>query len=305
MIIFEKIKKAFFNPRLLLVHICQYWPFRYISDKNYLKLFYHAHLGKKLNLESPVTFNEKLQWLKLYDRKKEYGIMSDKYLVREYIKKAIGEEYLIPLFGVWDDANKIDFDKLPEQFVLKCNHDSGSVFICTDKKNFNKEKVVKKLNKALKRQYFWTSREWNYKIIEPKVIAEKYMIDNSGEDLKDYKFYCFNGLPKFIAVHSGRFTNHIRNFYTLDWEFIPVQGGCPNNPLADIERPAQLEKMIELAKKLSENLYHVRVDFYISNNQVYFGELTFHSAGGAAKYEPFSYDELWGSYMKLPISNTK
>ena len=300
MMILKKMKKVIFNPNLLLVHMCQHWPFRCISDENYLKLFFKTYQGKMLNLNNPKTFNEKLQCLKLYDRRPEYTVLSDKFLVRDYIKEKIGEEYLIPLLGVWDSAEQIDFDMLPNQFVLKCNHDSGSVIICDDKSRLNKKAVIGKLEKALKCQYFWTSREWNYHDIQPKVVAEQFMVDESGCDLKDYKFFCFDGMPKFIQVDAGRFSNHKRNFYTIDWEFIPVEYGCPNDSSMDVEKPKQLEHMLELATELSRGIPHVRVDFYIVRNHIYFGELTFHHGGGAMKVDPFSYDELWGDYLALP-----
>lgn len=296
----EKIKKCFRNPALLLLHMCQYWPFRCISDEAYLKLFFRVYQGFKLNLNNPETFNAKLQWLKLYDRRPKYTIMSDKYLVRDYVKETIGEDYLIPLLGVWDYADQIDFDKLPNQFVLKCNHDSGSIIVCTDKANFNKEVAVKKLNKALSRQYYWTSREWNYRGIQPRVIAEKYMIDKKVSDLKDYKFFCFDGIPRFIQLDSGRFTDHKRNFYTTEWEIIPVEYGCPNDFNLDIKSPPQLDQMMKLAKTLSKGMPHVRVDFYIVDSRIYFGELTFHHGGGAMNVDPFYYDKLWGEYLKLP-----
>lgn len=296
----NKIKKAVNNPRLFLTHLCQYWPFRYISDENYLKLFFRAHQGYKLDLENPKTFNEKLQWLKLYERRPEYALMTDKYLVREYIKEKIGEEVLIPLLGVWENAKDIDFNKLPNSFVLKCNHDSGSVVVCSDKNKLDIAETIKKLNKALKIQYYWKSREWNYHDIKPRIIAEKYMTDESGVGLTDYKFFCFNGVPSFIQLDRGRFVNHIRNFYTSNWEYIPVEYGCKNDPSLEIEKPIQFEKMMKYAKKLSKGIPHVRVDFYISGGKIYFGELTFHHGGGAMNVVPFSYDEEWGKLLELP-----
>ena len=288
----NKIKKAITNPTLLITHLCRYWPFRYISDERYLKLFFKAHQGKKLNLDDPKTYNEKLQWLKLFDRCEEYTMMSDKYLVRDFIKEKIGDEYLIPLLGVWDKASDIDYSKLPDQFVLKCNHDSGSVIICKDKKTFNKVIAEKKLRKALKKQYFWKSREWNYKNIKPRIIAEKYMVDETGNDLKDYKLFCFSGEPKFIQVDAGRFVDHVRNFYTTEY-------GCKNDKELVIEKPEKLAEMLNLARILSKDIIHVRVDFYISNGNIYFGELTFHHGGGVMRIEPWSYDVLWGNYLEL------
>lgn len=302
----NKIKKAITNPTLVITHFCRYWPFRCISDERYLKLFFKAHQGKKLNLDNPITYNEKLQWLKLFDRCEEYTMMTDKYLVRDYIKEKIGDEYLIPLLGVWDKASDIDYLVLPDQFVLKCNHDSGSVIICKDKATFNKDAAEKKLKKALEKQYFWKSREWNYRNIKPRIIAEKYMVDETGEDLKDYKLFCFSGEPKFIQVDAGRFVDHVRNFYTIDWDFIPVEYGCKNSKELVIEKPEKLSEMLKLAKILSRGMPHVRVDFYISNDKIYFGELTFHHGGGVMRIEPYSYDVLWGHYLELgEVKNKK
>lgn len=296
--LFEKLKKK--NKVVVLVHLCRYWPFRLVSDEYYLKLFYYAYQDKKLDLNQPVTFSEKLQWLKLYDRKSEYTMMTDKYKVREFVKNTIGEKYLIPILGVWDDANEIDFSLLPEQFVLKSNNDSGTVIICKNKKDFNKKEAIGRLNKALRTNYFWKGREWNYKDIIPKVIAEKYMNDGNEDGLTDYKYFCFDGEPKFVQVDSGRFKKHIRNFYTVDWEYIEVENGCRSDKNKVMQKPKNHSEMLNLARKLSQNIPHVRVDFYVSNGKVFFGEMTFHHGGGAMKVEPFEYDKLWGSYLRLP-----
>lgn len=298
--IIEKIKKVIKNPILILVHMCRYWPFRYISDKKYLELFFKGGQGRKLDIENPKTYTEKLQWLKLYNRKPEYTMMSDKYLVRNYVENKIGEKYLIPLLGVWDSVDEINIDDLPNQFVLKTNHDSGSIIICKDKKIFDWKYARKTLRKALKTQYYWKSREYNYYNINRKIIAEQYMVDKKDGELRDYKFYCFNGEPKFIQVDVGRFSNHIENFYTLQWEFIPVEWGVPNNKDIIKNKPEKLDEMIRLAINLSRGIPHVRVDFYIVNGNVYFGELTFHSSGGIGKIIPELYDYKWGRYLTLP-----
>lgn len=293
-----KIKRILQNPLLLLVHMCRHWPFRYISDKTYLKLSFRAYQGYKLNLNKVRTFNEKIQWLKLYDRDNKYTELTDKYLVRKYIKESIGEQYLIPLLGVWNNINEIDFSKLPSQFVLKCNHDSGSVIICKDKEKFNIKKVKKQLKKNLNTQYFWKSREYNYKNINRKIIAEKYMVDKDGKEINDYKFFCFNGEPKFIQVDFERHTKHIRNYYNIDGTLIPVEYGCENDTnlaLPDIK----LNEMLDIAKKLSKNFIMVRVDLYQIKNKIYFGELTFHHGGGFMKVNPFEYDKKWGSYIDI------
>ena len=295
----NKIIKVLKNPLLLILHMCQHWPFRYISDKTFLKLYFRTYQGYKLNIEEPKTFNEKIQWLKINDKNEKYTELTDKYLVRNYIKEKIGEKYLIPLLGTWNNAKDINFDKLPNQFVLKCNHDSASVIICKDKEKFNKKKAIRKLNKALKYQYFWKSREYNYKNIEPKIIAEKYMVDQKSEELVDYKFFCFNGEPKFIQVDIGRFTKHIRNYYDIDGSFIPVEYGCPNDEKIAINEDINLNEMIRLAKILSKDLIMVRVDLYQVKGKIYFGEMTFHHGGGSMQVKPFKYDEEWGKYIDL------
>lgn len=296
----NQIIKKIFNPYLIATHICRHWPFRLISDESYLKMFYCAHQGEKLDLSNPRGYNAKLQWLKLYDRRDCYTMMSDKYLVREYVKKKIGEEYLIPLLGVWDSAEEIDYSSLPNQFVLKCNHDSGSVVICRDKSKLDVEKTNKKLNRHLKKDYYWMSREYNYKKIKRKIVAEQLMTDGDSTELTDYKFFCFNGKPMFIQVDMDRFTDHIRNFYSPEWKFIDVRYGCKNDKKRNISKPRQLSEMLELAHKLSKGYPHIRVDFYVSNGHIYFGELTFHHGGGVMKIAPKRYDYVWGDYLELP-----
>lgn len=284
----------------IMAHVCRYWPFRMISDERYLKMFYKGYQHRNLNLSNPRTFNEKLQWLKLYDRRPEYTEMSDKYLVRDYVKKKIGEKYLVPLLGVWEHVDEIDYDALPEQFVLKCNHDSGSVCVCKDKETFDFKSAKKKLKKALHTQYYWKSREWNYRNIKRKIVAESYLENDESGDLADYKYFCFDGEPQFIQVDISRFTNHVRNFYDCNWKFIDVEYGCKNDELKVLPKPKEHEEMIKLAKILSVGYPHVRVDFYVCKKQVFFGELTFHHGGGVMPIYPFQYDEQWGKLLNLP-----
>lgn len=300
LLMIARIQRAIKSPLLFLVHFFQCRPFCYlISDKNWLKMMYYAYHHKKLDLETPHTYNEKLQWLKLYDRKPEYRMMSDKYAVRKFIAEKIGNEYLVPLLGVWDRVDDVDFDALPKQFVLKCNHDSAGLVICKDKKKLNIARAKKKLKKCLKVDYFWAGREDNYRVVEKKIIAEKYMTDGDKDELTDYKFFCFNGKPEFVQVDSGRFSKHIRNFYDTSWNFIDVQNGCMNDRTAVIPRPSNLDKMLEIAKILSEGMKHVRVDLYDISNQIYFGELTFHHGGGCMSIIPELYDEKWGEFLKI------
>lgn len=276
-----------------------------MSDEKYLARRYNAVVGKKLNLEDPKTFNEKLQWLKLYNRRPEYTMMADKVAVRDYIAKTIGEEYLIPCLGVWDDPDDIDFNTLPDQFVLKCNHNSGlGMCICKDKSKLDIEKVKAGLRKGLKQNYYLSGREWPYKNIKPRIIVEKYMTDESGTDLKDYKVMCFDGKPKLIQVHKGRFVDHTQDFYDTDWNFMKIYQGCKNSDEL-MPKPVFMDEMLALSEKLAVGIPHVRVDWYFVNGQLYFGELTFFDASGFDEFEPNEYNEILGSWITLPeVKNT-
>lgn len=277
----------------------------FIPDKAYLKLQYKLNFGKKLNLKSPETFNEKLQWLKLYDRKSEYVQLVDKYRVREYIANKIGKEYLIPLIGVWDKFEDIDFAKLPNQFVLKCNHDSGSVIICKDKNTFNFEKAKVKLSRGLKRNLYYFGREWPYKDVPPKIIAEKYMVDAQIAELRDYKIFCFSGEPKIVLVCADRFTDEglRENFYDLNWHLLNIQRPKHSNTTYYIKKPKNLDAMLSLARTLSQNIPFVRVDFYDINGEIYFGEMTFFPASGFERFVPEEWDYKLGEWIKLPDKN--
>ena len=271
-----------------------------IPDPAFLRMAYFAFIGKRLNLDNPQTFNEKLQWLKLYNRRPEYTMMVDKYLVRDYIAKTIGEEYLIPLLGVWDDPDEIDFEALPNQFVLKCNHNSGlGMCICKDKSKLDIKKVREELRRGLKQDYYLTSREWPYKNVPRKIICEQYMDDGSGE-LKDYKFMCFDGEVKCSFVCSDRFnTNGLRvTFYDNDWKMMPFERHYPRATTPH-PRPLRFEEMKELAAKLSKGMPFVRVDFYEIQGKPYFGELTFYPGSGFEEFSPESWDYTLGSYINL------
>lgn len=273
--------------------------FNFISDKTFVKFQYKMATGKKLHLNNPITFNEKLQWIKLYDRNPLYTKLVDKYKVRSFVKERIGADYLIPLLGKWDNVSDIDIQKLPDSFVLKCNHDSGGIVICADKSKLNWDKDKKKLEAHLKQNHFYLSREWAYKNVKPCIIAEKYMIDDIVHELRDYKFFCFNGIPKLIQVDFNRFTNHKRNFYTLNWEFIDLAVKCSNDPNADIHKPINLEEMIEIAKKLSAGFPEVRVDLYSINGKTYFGEMTLYHGGGFEKFSSEEFARIMGSWINI------
>ncbi|MCH5320251.1 MAG: glycosyl transferase [Eubacterium sp.] len=273
--------------------------FDWMPDELYVRLCYKCHMGKKLNLKNPQTFNEKLQWLKLYDRKPEYTRLVDKYAVREHIKEKIGEEYLIPLIGVWDRVEDIDFDKLPNQFVLKCTHDSGGLVICNDKSTLDIEEAKKTLQHFYKREYYYIQREWPYKNVPHRIIAEKYMVDESGTQLKDYKFFCFDGEPKAVQIVTDRTVSKRSDFFDINFNRLPFARGS-NNSGKEIKKPQGYDEMVRLAKVLSQGFAHIRVDFYDVNGKVYFGELTFFSNSGFSKFHPDKYDKIFGDWIKLP-----
>ena len=301
------IKKYINNPCRIFALPAARRAMSFIPDKVYLKILFYSLIGRKLNLENPKTFNEKLQWLKLYDRNPIYTKLVDKYEVRKFMASVIGEEYLIPLIGVWDKVEDIDFNILPNQFVLKCTHDSGGIIICTDKSKLNIANVKKKLRKCLNKNFYYYGREWPYKNIKPKIICEKYMTDESGTALKDYKLMCFNGKVKCVFVCSNRNSVEGLNIdiYDMNWDLMPVQR--PDSPNSGVvtPKPKTFDMMVEFAQRLSKDIPFVRVDFYEINGQLYFGELTFYPASGFEKFEPESYDYLLGSWLQLPSINCK
>ena len=297
--IFEFLKKPIkFIPVLAKQGLLSWMP-----DKRYLKLLYRCEMGVSLNLKNPTTFNEKLQWLKLYDRNPLYTKLVDKYEVREYIADAIGEEYVIPLYGVWDDSEDIDFDSLPNQFVLKCTHDSGSVIVCTDESKFDKNKAKKKLKKAQRFNFYYLGREWPYKNVKPRIIAEKYMLNAEGsKELTDYKWFCFDGVAKamFIATDRQSFGEETKfDFFDMEFRHLPFTNGHPN-ATQEIKKPGSFELMRELAERISKDIPHVRVDFYEANGQIYFGEMTFYHWGGMKPFQPEEWDYIFGSWIQLP-----
>lgn len=269
------------------------------SDKTYLKWQYRANVRKKLNLKSPQTFNEKLQWLKLYNRDATQTQMVDKYAVRDYVATTIGDQYLIPLLGVWDRAEDIDFESLPQQFVLKCNHDSGSVIICKDKDTFDKEAAIKKLSGKLNRDMFYWSREWPYKNVQKKIICEKFMRDHDFDVLNVFKILNFNNGEQIIQViQNDKTENESIDYFDPRWNVLSLRQNFPNskNPLP---KPQTLDKMLDLAKKLSAGFPFLRTDFYEINGEVYFSEFTFFSDAGMGKFYPEEWDMKLGERMDL------
>ena len=274
-----------------------------MDDEKYLKKLYTVNFGKELDLENPKTFNEKLQWLKLYDRKPEYTMMVDKSKVREYVVEKLGEEYLIPLLGVWDDPEEIDFDKLPNQFVLKCNHNSGlGMCICKDKSKLDIKKVKAELKKGLKENFYLRGREWPYKDVPRKIICEKYMVDESGYELKDYKIFCFNGEPKALFVATDRMTDTKFDFFDVEFNHLPFTNGHPNAE-KEIAKPQNLDEMLKAASILSKGIPQVRIDLYNVNGKILFGEMTFSHWSGMVPFEPDEWDERFGEWIVLPKNN--
>ena len=271
-----------------------------LSDATFLKLTYRVRFGKKLNLKNPKTFNEKLQWLKLYDRNPKYVDMADKIKAKKYVADIIGSKYIIPTLGVYDSFEQIDFEKLPNQFVLKCNHDSGSVVICKDKSQFNIEKAKQKLQKGLRTDAFLEGREWPYKDIDRKILAEEYLEEPGIEELRDYKLMCFNGKVKCSFVGSERFSGDGLKvtFYDRNWKPMPFERHYPRSK-KPIDKPVHYEEMVNMAEKLSDNIPFLRVDFYEVGGKVYFGELTFYPGSGWEEFTPELWDEKLGSWIEL------
>lgn len=298
---FNKIKKAITQPRILGIYLLYKFAWLF-SDRLYLKLMFRLQMGYWMDFDNPQTFNEKLQWLKLYNRRPEYTQMVDKYAVKEYVASIIGEQYIIPTLGVWDRVEDIDFDSLPNQFVLKCTHDSGGIVICTDKSQLDIAAAKAKLRAGLKRDYYPLSREWPYKGVPHRIIAEQYMVDESGYELKDYKFFCFSGQPKalFIASDRSHPTEETKfDFFDMEFNHLPFTNGHPNST-KPVLKPKGFDTMCTLAAKLSESMPHARIDFYDINGYIYFGEITFFHWGGIVPFYPMEWDYTFGSWLTLP-----
>lgn len=274
---------------------------RLIPDRIYLQIVYFRHFKKFIDFDNPKTFNEKIQWLKLNYRNEEYTKLVDKYRVKQYITKLIGEEYVIPTLGVWKNVDDIDFKSLPEKFVLKCNNDSGGIVICKNKKDFDEAKAKSFLKERLKNNGYWYGREWPYKNVKPCIIAEKYMEDSISKDIKDYKFFCFNGSMEFFDIDIDRFIEHRSNYYDRNGNFLPFgKTYCPPDYTKKIEMPKNLDKMIELAETISHNTVLSRIDFYEIDGQVYFGEITFYPGSGFSPFTDEKWDYKLGDMIDLP-----
>lgn len=272
------------------------------DDALFIRMKWKLRMDYPLNLDNPKTYNEKLQWLKLHDRKPIYTTMVDKYEAKKYVADIIGGEYIIPTLAIYDRVEDIEFDKLPNQFVLKWTHDSGGIVICKDKSKLDINVAIKKLKKGERSHYYWRSREWPYKNVKPRIIAEQYMEDESGYELKDYKFFCFDGEPKalFIATDRGKTDEETKfDFYDMDFNHLPFTNGHPN-ATREIKKPAGFEVMKRIASQLSKGIPHVRVDLYNINGKIYFGEITFFHWGGMKIFNPREWDYKFGEWIKLP-----
>ena len=298
----SKIRTFIENPQYFITSPASKGWLNWVPDSLYLKVLYRVIMGRKLNLKNPKEYNEKLQWLKLNDRKPEYSTMVDKYEVRGYIGDLLGDKYLIPCLGIYDSVDDIDIDALPDRFVLKCTHDSGSVEICKDKSSFDIEGARHRLSQAMKRNYYATYREWPYKYVKPRIIAEGYL-EGDGGDLKDYKVMCFNGEAKIIEVHENRFVEgkvHTQTFYDREWNIVPLTQIETVTVDRPGERPRQLDEILRLSELIAKNMYHARIDWYIEGDKIYFGEITFFDGSGFESFSTPEMERMLGDMINLP-----
>ncbi len=300
----EKCIRLLRDPKYRFAVLSDYGFLNHMSDEKFLKKKFRLLMGYPLDLENPRTFNEKLQWLKLHDRNPLYTTMADKYAVKEYVAQKIGAEYVIPNLGVWERAEDVDFSKLPDRFVLKCTHDSHGLVICKDRSKLDEEKAREILREGLKQNYYQKFREWPYKDIKPRIIAEQYMEDDTGEELRDYKVLCFGGEPKLIELHQGRYSDHpTQDYYDVEWKRSEISQGQLrkyHTSGKDFPKPPVLDEMLRCSRILSEGIPHIRVDWYCVSGKLYFGELTFYDGAGFAPFDKKEYDLLLGSWIKLP-----
>lgn len=285
------------NPGKMIKPLGNMGFFNWLPDKPYLKLVYWGETGKKLNLDNPQTFNEKLQWIKLYDRKPEYSTYVDKYEVRRYIAETIGENYLIPLIGVYESVEEIPWDNLPNQFVLKCTHGSSANIICLDKNKLDIEEAKNKLRKWMKKSWYWFGREWPYKNIKPRITCEEFISDKDITP-DDYKVLCFNGKARLIEVHIDRYGSHKQDFYDIQWIKTNISQGGTNSNFV-YKEPKHFKEMVELSEKLASDMYHVRIDWFVVKEKLYFGEITFFDGSGYTLFDNEKDDYLLGSLIQL------
>lgn len=296
---FDLLKKAYTHKQIALIKIWRFFK-PIVPDELFLSVTFRIKVGYWPNLKDPRSFNEKLQWLKLHYIKTEYTNLVDKYSVKEYVSNTIGSKYIIPTLGVWNTVDEIDWDILPNQFVLKATHDSGGVIVCKDKNQLDIESSKQKLIGAGVRDYTKYNLEYPYKNVSHRFIAEKYLVDESGYELKDYKIFCYNGKPQFLFVASGRQSHDTRfDFFDLKFNHLPVLNGHPNADKMPT-KPENFEEMLDVAAKLSEGIPQVRIDLYNVNGSIYFGEMTFFHWSGMHPFEPREWDYKFGENMILP-----
>ena len=288
--------RHFWCPRWMDIHRSVFFSYKDIADRKSIEDFWYMMMGLPLDIDHPKSFNEKLQWLKLYNKNPLLRIMADKYAVKKYVGDMIGWDKVIPTLGVWGSYEEIDFDLLPDKFVLKCTHDSGTAEIIKSKAQINHEELQKKFREALACDYYLLGREWCYKDIPRRIIAEPLM----GEELKDYKVHVFGGKPKLIQVDMGRFSVHKRNIYTPQWEFLDLSILYPVAPELIEDKPAVLDEMLAIAAKLAGDLVYVRVDMYLVEGRIYFGEMTFYHGSGYEPFNPGNWNDIMGGWIQLP-----
>lgn len=294
-------KKFLTDKNYRTLFLSQYGVYDSMDDEAFLKMIYKAKMGKELNLDHPQTFNEKLNWLKIHDHNPLYTKLVDKYEVKKIVGDMIGNEHIIPTLGVWDSFDEIDFNSLPDQFVLKCTHDSGGLVICRDKSQLDLKAARKKINYFMKRRYFSQNREWPYKNVKHRIIAEQYMEDSSSEQLYDYKFFCFGGTVKCMKVDFDRFKEHHANYFDKNGQLLGFgEIICPPKFDQEIELPGNFTQMIDYAEQLTAGRPFLRADFYDVNGQVYFGELTFYPASGMGPFTSEEWDYKLGDWIHLP-----
>lgn len=296
----NKLIKSIIDPKWGISVILRRYFYKIMDDETFIKWRYRLATGQFPNLKNPQSYNEKLQWLKLHNKQSVYTKLVDKCDVKEYVQNKIGSEHIIPTLAVYNSFDEIDFDKLPNQFVLKTTHDSGGVVVCSDKTKLNKKAVRKKIEKSLKHNYFYIGREYPYLKVKPRIIAEKYMVDESKTELKDYKFFCFKGKCKMLFVATDRGIGDVKfDFFDTNFNHLPFKQGHPW-ATKTINKPVGFEKMIEIAEILSADFLHVRVDLYDINGQIYFGELTFFHNSGFVSFSPKEWDYKIGEWLQLP-----
>lgn len=296
-----KFARLLNNPRLIVPFLGSRGWFHFLSDESYLRVCYKAYIGKDLDLNDPKGFNEKLQWLKLHDRNPLYCNLVDKYSVKEWVAETIGSEYVIPCYAVWNSADEIDVTRLPSSFVIKPTHDSGNTIICKDKSTFDLVHTKKSLTKSLKKNFYWNGREWPYKNVKPRIIAEELLPSNDLEGIPDYKFMCFQGKVKLVFTCTGRASGDLRvDFFDTTWSHMSFTRHYQNSEQT-IDPPSSLQLMITLAERLSQGIPFVRVDFYEVNRHPFFGEMTFFPGCGFEEFTPDLWDDVLGSWIDLSM----